>query len=101
MAEREGFEPSIEFPLYTLSKRAPSTTRPSLRGLVRAGEGPAHFSLTCSTHYTAWRFVRERSSLARARARSSAASRDSATTRASAAPGDTLSALLCHFSPSL
>ena len=31
MAEREGFEPSIEFPLYTLSKRAPSTTRPSLR----------------------------------------------------------------------
>ncbi len=36
MAEREGFEPSIEFPLYTLSKRAPSTTRPSLRlvGLV-------------------------------------------------------------------
>ena len=31
MAEREGFEPSIEFPLYTLSKRAPSTTRPSLQ----------------------------------------------------------------------
>jgi hypothetical protein len=30
MAEREGFEPSIEFPLYTLSRRAPSTTRPSL-----------------------------------------------------------------------
>ena len=32
MAEREGFEPSIEFPLYTLSRRAPSTTRPSLQG---------------------------------------------------------------------
>ena len=31
LAEREGFEPSIELPLYTLSKRAPSTTRPSLR----------------------------------------------------------------------
>jgi hypothetical protein len=31
MAEREGFEPSLEFPLNTLSKRAPSTTRPSLR----------------------------------------------------------------------
>jgi YVTN family beta-propeller protein len=31
LAEREGFEPSIEFPLYTLSKRAPSTARPSLR----------------------------------------------------------------------
>ncbi len=30
LAEREGFEPSIEFPLYTLSKRAPSATRPSL-----------------------------------------------------------------------
>src|SRR5450759_3291130 len=33
LAEREGFEPSIEFPLYTLSKRAPSTARPSLRGV--------------------------------------------------------------------
>jgi hypothetical protein len=31
LAEREGFEPSIEFPLYTLSRRAPSTTRPSLQ----------------------------------------------------------------------
>src|SRR5216683_5015986 len=31
LAEREGFEPSLEFPLNTLSKRAPSTTRPSLR----------------------------------------------------------------------
>src|SRR5258708_16496756 len=31
LAEREGFEPSIQFPVYTLSKRAPSTTRPSLR----------------------------------------------------------------------
>ena len=28
MAEREGFEPSKRFPVYTLSKRAPST-RPS------------------------------------------------------------------------
>ncbi len=31
MAEREGFEPSLEFLLNTLSKRAPSTTRPSLQ----------------------------------------------------------------------
>ena len=31
MAERTGFEPAITFPLYTLSKRAPSTTRPPLR----------------------------------------------------------------------
>ena len=30
MAERVGFEPTKRFPVYTLSKRAPSTTRPSL-----------------------------------------------------------------------
>ena len=30
MAERTGFEPAIALPQYTLSKRAPSTTRPSL-----------------------------------------------------------------------
>ena len=30
MAEGEGFEPSIRFPAYTLSKRAPSATRPPL-----------------------------------------------------------------------
>jgi predicted transcriptional regulator len=28
MAVRVGFEPTIRFPVYTLSKRAPSTTRP-------------------------------------------------------------------------
>src|SRR3990170_4846845 len=31
VAEGEGFEPSIRFPVYTLSRRAPSTTRPPLR----------------------------------------------------------------------
>ena len=31
MAEGEGFEPSIRFPVYTLSRRAPSTTRPPLQ----------------------------------------------------------------------
>jgi hypothetical protein len=31
VAEREGFEPSRRFPAYTLSRRAPSTTRPPLR----------------------------------------------------------------------
>lgn len=31
MAEREGFEPSIRFPVYTRSRRAPSTTRPPLQ----------------------------------------------------------------------
>ncbi len=35
LAERQGFEPWIEFPLYTLSKRAPSATRPSLRWEAR------------------------------------------------------------------
>ena len=33
MAEREGFEPSVEFPLHTLSRRAPSATRSPLRSL--------------------------------------------------------------------
>jgi hypothetical protein len=30
LAERKGFEPLIPLTVYTLSKRAPSTTRPSL-----------------------------------------------------------------------
>ena len=32
VAEGVGFEPTIRLPVYTLSKRAPSATRPSLRG---------------------------------------------------------------------
>ena len=31
MAEREGFEPSVELPLHSISNAAPSSTRPSLR----------------------------------------------------------------------
>ncbi len=31
MAEATGFEPANELPRYTLSKRAPSTTRPHFR----------------------------------------------------------------------
>ena len=31
MAESEGFEPSIRFPVYTLSRRAPSTARTTLQ----------------------------------------------------------------------
>ena len=31
LAEREGFEPSMSFTPYSLSRGAPSTTRPSLR----------------------------------------------------------------------
>src|SRR6266851_2524463 len=34
VAEGVGFEPTIRFPVYTLSKRAPSATRPSLRGTL-------------------------------------------------------------------
>src|SRR5262245_60323630 len=36
MAERVGFEPTVEFPLHTLSKRAHSTTRTSLRFEINA-----------------------------------------------------------------
>ena len=40
MAERAGFEPAIELPLYTLSRRAPSTARPPLRRAdPMSGEG--------------------------------------------------------------
>src|SRR5271165_2804209 len=35
LAEGVGFEPTIRFPVYTLSKRAPSATRPPLRGSPR------------------------------------------------------------------
>ena len=31
VADRAGFEPAIRFPVYTLSRRAPSTTRPPVR----------------------------------------------------------------------
>jgi hypothetical protein len=34
MAERVGFEPTIPVKVYTLSKRAPSATRPSLQRKV-------------------------------------------------------------------
>jgi hypothetical protein len=32
MAERVGFEPTVEFPRHSLSRRAPSTARTPLRG---------------------------------------------------------------------
>src|SRR6266542_7161747 len=35
MAEREGFEPSIQFPVYWFSKPAPSAPRPPFRNLCR------------------------------------------------------------------
>ena len=36
VAEGVGFEPTIRFPAYTLSKRAPSATRPPFRGKAGA-----------------------------------------------------------------
>src|SRR6266446_5281989 len=48
LAEGVGFEPTIRFPVYTLSKRAPSATRPPLRkGRAPQGcapQGCAHYS---------------------------------------------------------
>ena len=40
MAERKGFEPSIRSPVYSLSRGAPSTTRPPLRGRRYPCDGP-------------------------------------------------------------
>jgi hypothetical protein len=41
LAERVGFEPTIRFPVYTLSKRAPSATRPPLRARrAQYNDGP-------------------------------------------------------------
>src|SRR6266581_2125217 len=55
LAERVGFEPTLEFPLNTLSKRAPSATRPSLR---RFREATAMQARTCSSRfYVAWASV--------------------------------------------
>jgi hypothetical protein len=34
LAERTGFEPAVPLLAHTLSKRAPSTTRPSLRTFI-------------------------------------------------------------------
>lgn len=39
MAERAGFEPAIQFPIYALSRRAPSTTRTPLQGVPQAPNG--------------------------------------------------------------
>ena len=41
LAEGAGFEPAIRFPAYTLSKRAPSATRPPLRKTAQPSEANA------------------------------------------------------------
>ena len=43
VAERQGFEPWRRFPAYTLSRRAPSTTRPPLRAALSI---PARYGVT-------------------------------------------------------
>src|SRR5580704_16528019 len=43
MAEGAGFEPAIRFPAYTLSRRAPSTTRPPLRSPHSLPAGPLSY----------------------------------------------------------
>ena len=43
MAERVGFEPTIELPLYSISNAAPSTTRPSLRFRLRQSNNILRF----------------------------------------------------------
>ena len=51
MAEREGFEPSRRLPAYTLSRRAPSTTRPPLRifalAPAKGSKRSARLSMDC------------------------------------------------------
>src|SRR5690242_17356697 len=47
LAERAGFEPAKRFPVYTLSRRAPSTTRTPLRKL--AGSGAGLFGASCAS----------------------------------------------------
>src|SRR4051812_27607188 len=47
LAERVGFEPTLEFPLNTLSKRAPSATRPSLRRFEDASAERRNAATTC------------------------------------------------------
>src|SRR4051812_39592715 len=49
MAERGGFEPTLPFRVNTLSKRAPSATRPSLRVLVKEG-GPRNQGCSILPH---------------------------------------------------
>ncbi len=48
MAEREGFEPSRRLPAYTLSRRAPSTTRPPLRTLSLRKQNRIALSHICN-----------------------------------------------------
>ena len=53
VAERQGFEPWRRFPAYTLSRRAPSTTRPPLRAIyltLRGGLRKSEFGRARGEH---------------------------------------------------
>ena len=50
MAERVGFEPTIPVKVYTLSKRAPSATRPSLRKKLRGSSHCTGVQAACRGH---------------------------------------------------
>src|SRR5690625_4717751 len=48
MAERAGFEPAIQLPVYTLYRRAPSTARPPLRrGATLGRRGDVIKGISC------------------------------------------------------
>ncbi len=51
LAERKGFEPSKRFPVYSLSRGAPSTTRPPLR------EAPVLSSCSARRKTLSWRLL--------------------------------------------
>ena len=51
MAERAGFEPAVELPLHTLSKRAPSATRTPLRYLPVWFSSGRNFALRLFAHF--------------------------------------------------
>ena len=87
LAEGAGFEPAIRFPAYTLSRRAPSTTRPPLRcsrSRVRlvllnlpamldgregrallSGEPPAHAGGSSNESYQIFRRLTQRISISK------------------------------------
>src|SRR6267154_596053 len=48
MAEGVGFEPTLRFPVNTLSKRAPSATRPPLRTALPEGARTPWGTSTCA-----------------------------------------------------
>lgn len=57
MAERPGFEPGIGFPLYTLSRRAPSATRPPLHeslGALKKCQGQSGMLQKDKEHKAKW-----------------------------------------------